>query len=90
MACIQCILGVVVYTHFYANKDFFRDYLAVDQHDCGCIWRNLTFTQTCKNNPNVGFPRASLNCTFVHFAQQVCDIRDNYVFPVTDAKYPDI
>ena len=45
MSYIQCIL-VMVYTHFYANKGFFRDYLGVDQHVSGCIWRNLTFNKS--------------------------------------------
>ena len=41
MSYIHCFL-VMIYTNFYPNKVFFRDYLAVDQHDRGCIWCNLT------------------------------------------------
>ena len=36
MSYIQCIL-VMVYTHFYANKVFFRDYSTLDQQVSGCI-----------------------------------------------------
>ena len=43
MSYIQYIL-VMVYTNIYANKGFVRDYLAVNQHVSGCIWRNLTAT----------------------------------------------
>ena len=33
---------MMVCTNFYANKSFFMYFLAVDQHDRRCIWRNLT------------------------------------------------
>ena len=40
MSYIRCLL-VIVYTYFTLTI-LFRDYLVLDQHDRGCIWRNLT------------------------------------------------
>ena len=53
---IQChIFNAFWWWYTYYKLMSFRDYLALDQHDRGCIWRNLTFISSIWNEWNIEY-----------------------------------